>query len=131
MSYLILESPSVDEALIVARDFFRLPRPPGVADLLDVTKRLSSPIVHPETGQVALMVPTEDFLVHDEASDEALPVALFNGRVSAPDRAQMKSDIDAARKGRRTMAALLPPGLQGDIKPDSFMEAQGWFDDPA
>lgn len=130
MSYLILESTVVADSLAVSREFFRLSRPVGVAQPEDVTKFLSSTIVHPETGQVALFVPTTDFLVHVLASDEALPLALFNGRVSVPDRAQMKSDIAACRGSRDTMANLLPPGLQGDIKPDEFMEAQGWFDEP-
>lgn len=127
MSYLILESNVVADSLAVSREYFRLSRPDGVAHPDDVTKFLSGTIVHPTTGEVALFIPTSDFLVHVLASDEALPVALFNGRVSVPDRARMKADIAACRGGRDTMANLLPPGLQGDIKPDSFMEAQGWF----
>lgn len=129
MSYLILESNNVVDALKVSREYFRLSRPASVAEPDDVTKFLSGTIVHPTTGQVALYLPASDFLVHALASDEALPVALFNGRVSLPDRAQMKNDIANGRGSRRTMAGLLPAGLQGDIKPDAFMEAQGWFDD--
>lgn len=130
MSYLILETNDFAASIGVSREYFRLSRPVGVAQPDDVTKFLSSTIVHPTTGQVALFIPTSDFLVHALASDEALPVALFNGRVSLPDRAQMKSDIANGRTERRTMVGLLPPGLQGDIKPDAFMEAQGWFDEP-
>lgn len=128
MNYLILQSNVVAESLAVSREYFRLSRPDSVVAPDDVTKFLSGTIVHPTTGDVALFIPTTDFLIHALASDEALPVALFNGRVSVPDRAQMKSDIANGRSSRSTMATLLPPGLQGNIKPDTFMEAQGWFD---
>lgn len=127
MSYLILESNVVADSLDVSREYFRLSRPATVAAANDVTKFWSATIVHPTTGEVALNIPTVDFVVHALASDDALPVALFNGRVNLPDRAQMKNDIANGRTFRRTMAGLLPLGLQGDIKPDAFMEAQGWF----
>ncbi len=130
MSFLILESTAIADSLSVSREYFKLSRPDGVAEVEDVTKFLSHTIVHPTTGEVALFISTEDFLVHLLADDEALPSALFNGRVNLPDRAQMKNDIANGRTERRTMAALLPPGLQGDIKPDAFMEANGWFDEP-
>ena len=130
MSWLILESNDLLASVNVSREYFRLSRPTAVAAAADVTQFWSGTIVHPTTGEVALNLPTTDFLVHALSSDEALPVALFNGRVNLPDRAQMKSDIANGRTERRTMAGLLPPGLQGDIKPDAFMEAQGWFDEP-
>lgn len=130
MSYLILEVPSEGEAINVSREYFRLSRPVGVAKADDVTKLLSGIIIHPDTGEVALFINEESFLIDLLASDENLPVALFNGRVNVPDRAQMKNDIAAQRGARSTMAVLLPAGLEGDIKPDAFMEAQGWFPNP-
>ncbi len=126
--YLIL-SGDAESARDLSREWYRISRPALVRAPDDVTEFFSDHIVHPTTGEVALFILDEDMPVH-AAADGAALAALTNGRTNAADKAQMRGNVAARRGARTLMTDIYPASINGDIKSEAFMEAQGWFDRP-
>ncbi len=124
MNYLILSSEA--EARDISREFYRLSRPLHIRDPDDVTEFFSHHVVHPVTGEVALAVPDTDMPIHADVDSAAL-ASVTDGRTNAVDKAAMRQNVANKRNQRATMTEIFPPSINGDIKDQAFMDAQGWF----
>lgn len=125
--YLVLTNPSEAYAEALSSLIWGLCAHPTTTG----TGKYCGHIVHPGPNDgpapVALVLPVDDEVYVQPTADSSALVAAAHEAIPDDEEAQLISDIEAARGGRVSVAALIPDSLQVNILTQEEAEAAGWF----
>lgn len=124
IQYLQLNTDSLDYARALSAALWSITRPERTdAD----TQYYSSPIVHPETGMIALPISDEAKHVHPLASAATL---LAMVQITEAEASDLTAALESAKGGHVRISDLLPASWSPALLSREAAAKAGWFAQP-
>lgn len=124
MILLVLTNPSTAYAEAVSEKLWSLGRPESTRDENYVTKYYCGWVQHPETGQVALEMPTETAYIHPDSD----PVDVAKDMpITSSEKAQFASSVNNSKGKKTQTSGLVPESLIENILTVDEAVLEGWY----